>query len=136
MRTIITEKDLTKFKEKEGRALTATKDEYWDRLIKYIPAEVVAVYLALDAIAKENANAPEWIHWAIFVFGILGTILYLNRREKVSKPVQLAISAIAFMVWVFALGGPFTLLPWYEPWWAKLVVTAYTFAIAFIIPEN
>ena len=36
------------------------KDEFADRLLKYIPAEVVAVYIALDALFRTApANVPK-----------------------------------------------------------------------------
>lgn len=68
----------------------------------------------------------------IFVFGLIATYLYLWRVEKVKKQTQLHISAVAYCVWVFAIGGPFVHLAWYDPVYGGLLLPAYTFLIAVI----
>ena len=109
----------------------AQPDNYTERLIKYIPTEVITLWVTFDAIMK-GGNASATIYWIVFVFGILATWLYLNRIEKVNDKTQLLISVGAFCVWVFALGAPFSLLSWYEPLYASLLLPAYTFLIPVI----
>src|SRR5262245_17698899 len=48
-----------------------TQDTYRDKLLKYIPAEVVALYLALDLIWRSNSGAEEWLRWLILIFGFV-----------------------------------------------------------------
>lgn len=107
-------------------------DNYTSRLLKYIPAEVIALYVTLDAIIRSSEDISIWIYWSVFVFGVAATYLYLHRVEKVTKQVQLLISAGAFIVWVFAIGGPFSHLAWYQPIYGGLLLPIYTFLAAII----
>lgn len=107
-------------------------DKYASRLIKYIPVEVITLYLTLDALVRSSATIPHSIYWSIFIVGVLGTYLYLWRVEKVNKQKQLAISVGAYCVWVFALGGPFEFFSWYNSIYGGLLLPIYTFFIAII----
>lgn len=110
-------------------------DDYLTRIIKYIPAEVVALYITLHGIASSaKTGIPfELISWIIFTVGILGTVLYLWRVGNVNDKLQISISTGAFIVWVFALGGPFSSLSWYHPLYGALILPIYTFFIPVIL---
>lgn len=112
--------------------LTSEPDKFTSRLLKYIPAEVIAHYLTLDAVIRSSDQIPLGFYWAVFLFGTVGTYLYLWRVEKVTKKRQLLISVVAYCVWVFALGGPFVHLSWYEPMYAGLLLPVYTFLVPII----
>lgn len=129
-------------------------DEYFDRLLKYIPAEIVALYLTLSSILLAAAGNPAklpgaapadnqlsaatvaGLYWAIFVILLAGTYLYQRYQLKVKKIWQLIISVGAFAVWVFALGGPFALLSWYHPVFGALLLPLYTAGVAFYTPKR
>jgi hypothetical protein len=53
--------------------------------------------------------------------------LYQWRVLKIGKVVQLAVSSAAIGVWVFALGGAFASLSWYEPFIGSLTLVIFTF---------
>ena len=107
-------------------------DKYTSRLLKYIPAEIIALYLTFDAIIRSVQHIQLYIYWIIFGFCLIGTYLYLWRIEKVKKQTQLVLSVVAYCVWVFALGGPFIYLSWYNPVYGGLLLPAYTFIVAII----
>ncbi len=115
-----------------GSAVPATKDVYFDRLLKYIPAEVVACYIFVLGIIEKLGGAQEKsiFHWVIFLVFCLITFFYLRKILHVGKIQQLAISVVAFVVWVFALGGPFALFAWYNPLYGAILLPVYTLAIA------
>ncbi len=113
---------------------TSGADSYSDRLIKYIPAEVVALYLTLDALIRSAPEVPSYIYWGVLIFCFIGTYLYLWRIQKVKKQLQLHISGGAFLVWVFAMGGPFAHLGWYNPLYAGLLLPMFTFLVALVEP--
>jgi hypothetical protein len=120
-----------------GRAATiaAGADKYKNRLLKYIPAEVVALYLALLGILDASDRGGNAVlQWVIFVFCLVGTYLYLRRVGGVSKQTQLVLSTVAFAVWAFSLGGPFGLYGWYEPLYGALLLPMFTFAIPIVQP--
>jgi hypothetical protein len=107
-------------------------DDYVTKLLKYIPAEVIALYITLDALARSSGETQLQLYWFIFAFGIVVTPLYLWRIQKVHKVLQLSISTIAFFVWVFAMGGPFVHLDWYNPLYGGMLLPSYTFLIPII----
>jgi hypothetical protein len=118
-------------------AQSQTVDDYTDRLLKYIPAESVALYLTLQGIVLSSVEAPAldaWL-WFAFAIGIIGTPLYLWRIQQVSKRMQLALSTAAFGVWVFALGGAFASMSWYEPFIGSLALVVFTFFAPLISPD-
>jgi len=88
-------------------------DRYKDRLVKLIPGEVVTVYLLLSGLIA--VTDPEQVSHgplltAVFLILLALTWPYLSRIAGVTSPTQLAISTVAFAVWVFSLGGPFVYL--------------------------
>lgn len=84
--------------------LTGAADDYFGRLMKLLPTEIVALYLTFKGAAT---NWPEI--WAaiclvlVVIFRIVGT----NRPEK-GNPIQLIavlIAAVSFILWIYAMGG-------------------------------
>jgi hypothetical protein len=124
---------------KAGESVPAPnpEDKYKDRLLKYIPAEVVTFYLSLTAIVGAATDVPGWLSWTIFVVGIFATPFYLRFYARVSDHTQLSISTLAFIVWVFALGGPFKEISWYKPVYGGVLLPIFTFFVAGVrTPPN
>lgn len=107
-------------------------DSYVTKLMKYIPAEVIALYIAFDAVVRSVDDPPTAVRWLVFAVCVFGTYWYLSRAADVHKRSQLVISVVAFCVWAFALGGPFALLGWYRPFYGALVLPGYTFFIGTV----
>ena len=117
-----------------------TRGDYFERLIKFIPAEVVAFYIFLKSLVIHlNHDYIEMASWVILIVGIVGTILYLKNAAMVKNKLQISISTIAFVIWAFAIGGsPVTYLPGDEKDKAiiiSLILTIYTFFIPLIAPK-
>ena len=112
----------------------ARSDDYFTQIIKYIPSEAVALYVTLyGVVAAAKTQIPfETILWIIFILGIVGTPSYLWRITKVNDMTQLAISTVAFVVWVFALGGPFANLSWYNTVYGAIALVVYTFFVPIV----
>lgn len=128
-REIISKKDIQqKLPTKE---IPILPDNYISRVMKYIPSEVIALYLMLDAIIRSSETNLQ-LYWTIFIFCIIATPLYLWRVQKVNKKKQLLISTTAFIVWIFAIGGPFVYVSWYKPLFGGLLLSIYTFMISLI----
>ena len=110
-------------------------DKYRERLYKYIPSEVISLYMGTTLVLQTaGSQAPAGFGWVLFAIGLLGTWLYLRFAQGVTKPAQLAVSIGAFAVWAFSLGGPFLSLSWYHAFYAALLLPIYTFAAALIEP--
>jgi len=89
-----------------GRA-SADLGPWMERLIKLVPSEVVALYLA------GRAYATNWEGlWAPICLAVLLVIRVMGTKPPgpTLKGVQwwaVAISSISFVIWVYAMGGHF-----------------------------
>ncbi len=140
-REIVTAKDLQRMSQSGSEARvpagTITRDGYFDRLFKYIPAELVAGYIFVLGVVKQLTDAGEvrMFQWLLFIIFCILTPLYLWRVQKVLKVQQHIISLLSFIVWVFALGGPFALSGWYNPVYGAILLPVFTMIVAIIEAE-
>ena len=128
--------------QEQDTSAESNPDSYFDRLFKYIPSDVVACWLATTGIInslpdQEPKNA--WL-WIIFFFLLVMTPIWVKSQTKEPRQqtahTQIIISAIAFVVWVFALGGPFTSFSFYRPYQGSVVLILYTTLVAAIVPRE
>lgn len=107
---------------------------YWDsymmRLLKLTPIEFIVAFVVTSAMISQASPAlspdlEQILAWTNFGGLTVLTLLYLWRVSEVNSPAQLIVSTIGFVVWVFALGGPFTVLDWYSPLYGALVLAVY-----------
>ncbi len=117
-------------------------DEYPDRLRKYIPTEAVGFWIAVSGLIQSAGDdVPKTgLLWLFCVVGLFFTFGWTWRRTQAStKPTawtQILISCTAFLVWVFATGGPFASLEFYKPLYGSLMLITYTTAVAFVVPPE
>jgi hypothetical protein len=82
----------------------STADNYGDKLVKYIPTEVIAFYSVLMAALPSVSDANQDIFaWGIIGVGILCTLAYLKRVSQVTSNVQIIVSCFAFFAWALGL---------------------------------
>jgi len=79
-------------------------DPWLARLVKLVPAEIVAVYLAGRPLAQER-YAGGWPVVCLVLLVIVRAWGTSDRRGP--QWVSLAISAVSFVLWVYAMGGRF-----------------------------
>ncbi len=116
-------------------------DGYQDRLLKYIPADVNAAWLALTGIVKSAMTIPQnTVLWILFgILLILTPIWTWKETSKLNKPpakTQIVVATGAFFVWAFALGEPFTSLRFYQPVYGSILLILYTLIVAKIVPPE
>jgi hypothetical protein len=117
-----------------------TKDEYLGRLIKYIPTEIVGLYLFLAGIIPSKTSGPDYDSlWVVFWICLVLTFVYMWRatRSPGGKPlwIQVVIATIAFPIWVAAIGGPFVTLSWYKGYFASALLAIATVVFGWIEPK-
>ena len=118
-----------------------TPDTYKDRLLKYIPAEIVAIYLALLNVVK--AAAPNTIpvttvEWVLFGIILAVAVPWQLKIAKITKWQQVAVGVFAFAFWAISLGDPFdaSWKAWYHPLYGTLAMMLYTFLIPLFQAES
>lgn len=116
----------------DGQEQQTKADDYPNRLLKYIPAEVVSLYIFLDGVIRTQDSYKPLLDWGIFLFCIFVTPLYLNKIAKVIEKRQLVISTLSFCVWVFGMGGPFDRNLAIEPIYGALLLPCFTFLIPLL----
>ena len=114
---------------------------YLDKAVKLVPTEIVGAYLVLVGVvggSVSTTSAPTDQLTKILVCVIFGVLLvavplYQIFISKVTNKVQIVITTIAFVLWVYNLGGPFSVLGIYEPKIAAALLTLWSFVVPLIV---
>ena len=120
---------------------TSTKvDGYFEKIMKYIPSEIVGAWIAIQGIAKNINNPNNIFLWIIIIFLAVLTFFYIKQQtseaNKKTAGKQTVISVGAFIIWAFAIGGqPFESLVFYNSAYGSILMILYTLTIP-IIPLN
>lgn len=123
--------------EKNGK--TAPEQELTQKVISYIPMEIVTAWTAIFGTLV-SLDSTE-VYWAAFV--ILGMLVpiymwkFTNEPDLPAAKFQIIGATGAFIAWVFAMGGPFTKLEdvgfVYNPQYGTIVLAIYA-VILIILP--
>ena len=121
-----------------------------DDLVRYIPTEVITLYLAalgLVGTASEKYTG-RWIAFATFaaLTPIAVWVDWLIKRRRLKRSPELRFSwfnpcaaTLAFVAWAFALPGtPFGDLSWYDAKWGgfvALVVSVVLGKVSALVEE-
>ncbi len=112
------------------------EDDYVTKVIKYIPAEIVAAFVTVDGVLRSVQAIPKFVGWMVFLVLLVLTPLYVWRvTSDPAKPPatgQIVVATISFFLWVFALGGPFNHLSWYLPAYGAIVLPIYTVLVPIV----
>jgi hypothetical protein len=109
---------------------------YLDKLMKMIPTEVIGLYLVGSGIIPDDQH-ESLLGWSIVcLIGVVLARILGTRDKSAKKPPQVGVvvvSAVAFVIWVYSLGGPFK---WYmggsyKPFLGSLFVLGWTFVVPF-----
>jgi hypothetical protein len=110
------------------RQITDTTS-YSDSLIKLIPSEFIAAYLAIHNTVISTELPEEKIHYILLVCGailLLFQPFYLSKALNVKNISQIIMSSICFIVWVISLGGVLDFYEWYVPVYSTLAIILWT----------
>ncbi|NEQ39160.1 MAG: hypothetical protein F6K40_24060 [Okeania sp. SIO3I5] len=115
-------------------------DSYFEKIMKYIPSEIVGAWIAIQGIAESTNNQNPIFLWGIIIFLAILTFFYIKKRtdeeNKKTALKQTIISVIAFAIWAFAIGGePFESLSFYNSGLGSILLIIYTVTIP-VIPLN
>jgi hypothetical protein len=107
---------------------------YLDRLLKLIPAEVLSLYLVGIGIIP-NDKITALIIWAIFCLLAVGGVKAYGTSDRAhnikADKVHVTLSMIAFVIWVYSMGGLFEYFHVHEAYIGSLLILAFTFAVPY-----
>lgn len=106
---------------------------YLDRLLKMIPAEIVSLYMIGTGFIT-TAQDTILVAWSVICFLLVFVVrIYATKDPAKKEPPQwtaIIISALAFVIWLYWMGGPFVLYPEiHDKTIASLLVLLWTFVI-------
>ncbi|BAZ39552.1 hypothetical protein NIES4101_55060 [Calothrix sp. NIES-4101] len=116
---------------------SVTVDNYFQKIMKYIPSEIIGGWIAIQGIAKNITTQNTTFLWVILVFLTILTFFYINNQtSEANKPPaikQTLISVGAFIIWTIAIGGePFESLSFYNSGYGVILMILYTLTIPII----
>ena len=120
----------------QGTKGSEDTDKYFDKIVKYVPADVIAAWTAAVAVIKGDRTLPEGVLPICFVLGLAATAWWTRRNFKPAVPQpsqvktkQIVVAVVAFAVWALALGDLndylVTLSFWHQAY-AKLLLIGFT----------
>ena len=108
------------------------EDNYIQKVVGYIPGEIVAVYTTASGLALSAEGVPTvLVLWIVAGVLLVLTPLWLYYATAVpgrsASWFQVVAGTLAYVCWVFALSGG-TLFAWYHPLYGSLLLLFYTLA--------
>jgi len=112
-----------------------------DKLVKLIPTEIVGAYMVLAGIigfsptsnsVPTDGMARTLIQVVFFILLIL-TPIYLRMVTGVSNLVQIIVTSISFIVWVYTLGGPFVVWKIFYPLVSSVVLVLWSLVTPLLV---
>jgi hypothetical protein len=125
-----------------------TVDSFAARVVKYIPADVVAAWITVNSLIKPtptNSTTDQTDYPVLFgvfaVFVVLTVLWTWQTTKEPNMPVakrQILVSTISFIVWVFAIGGPFQYFGAVSarPYLGGIVLIIWTLVAGLIAPPE
>ena len=111
-------------------------DSYLSRLLKYIPTEIVMVFVSVEGVLRSSfGETPERLELSLWILaGVLTflTPIWLWRVMGVKSFGHLLLSTISLPVWMFAIGGPFVFFDWYNASLGAVVLPIYTLVVPIL----
>lgn len=112
-------------------------DGYLSRLLKYIPSEIVMVFISVEGVLRSAfAGQPERLELSLWILaGVLTllTPLWLWRVMRVKRFSHLFLSTLALPIWMFAIGGPFTAFDWYSQSLGAVALPLFTLLAPILV---
>lgn len=101
--------------------------DYKSKLLKLIPSEIVAAYLVIEGIIPDERKYIGTL--ALSLILLILVPLYLKQVYNVRRFGQHVFVMIAFMIWIYSLGGPFKYWNVWEAWIGSSLLILYTLTI-------
>jgi hypothetical protein len=107
---------------------------YVQRLIKLIPAEVVGLYLCGNGFIPNEYHIAHILWSCVCLVAVLVVRVWGTSDPEYGQGPQwlgVLISSLAFVIWLYTIGGPFALYGIQIPWLGSLLVLSFTFFVPY-----
>jgi hypothetical protein len=101
--------------------------DYKSKLLKLIPSEIVAAYLVIEGIIPDERKYIGTLITSLILLVLVP--LYLRKIYHVHRFGQHVFVMLAFVIWVYSLGGPFKFWNIWEAWIGSSLLILYTLSI-------
>jgi hypothetical protein len=106
--------------------------QYFERLMKTIPGEVVGLYIVGSGLIPSESRLALVI-WTLICFAAVILVRALGTADRSQQlgpqwPAVI-ISSVSFLIWVYSMGGPFAAFGIAVPYIGSLLVLAWTFFV-------
>lgn len=100
-----------------------TQDDIYTKLLKYIPAPLLGLYLFVVNIilGSTKGETEKWGAWITFVVFVVLIVIFLVRR-RVHRVLQIVASTLAFAALAAASPGPFQLISDWKEWFGSVAL--------------
>ena len=115
------------------RSINKEKDDTLKKLLKFIPSEIVGAFIVVNGIIPPGNTIWEW---GMVLFLLILVPIYLWKLQGVNDRIHLSVSSISFLVWVFAIGGPFTTFLWYQSWMGSIILALWTLIPPLVLMKS
>jgi hypothetical protein len=108
---------------------------YLDRLMKMIPGEAIGLYLVGSGFIPKDQAVVLAVWTIVCLLGVIAIKAYGTSDPAAQLRADwghVAISAVAFLIWVYSIGGPFTAYNVAVPYIGSLLVLAWTFFVPLL----
>ena len=116
---------------------------YADKLVKLVPTEIVGAYMVLSGmigVSPASSSKPsDMSSVLIIVVSIILlalTPIYLMRISHVKNVIQIVVTTLSFVVWVYTLGGPFLVIGIYYPIIASVILILWQMILPLVVPPQ
>ncbi len=105
-----------------------------EKLVKYFPTEAFALYAALEPLCGVTFNGTTFkvTLWISLALALIFCALFLRRFWAIVLKRQIAISCVALVLYVAALGGPFATIDGYKSGYALIAAVLMSAFIVFV----
>lgn len=107
------------------------KDEnvYLSKLLKLIPSEVVAAYLAIVGMIPDTYQNTKLLLTIVSLILLAIIPFYLVKLHNIQRVSQIIFVMCSFIIWVYSLGGPFKEFGIYEAFIGSIILILWTLLI-------
>jgi hypothetical protein len=80
--------------------------EYLERCAKYVPAEILSLYLLARGVGTEWPAGVQFVLYGVFVV-LTAVYFWRNGGQVPNRGRQVGVVTLSFVAWSYGIGGPF-----------------------------